>query len=201
MVVYTRIHLVIVSIHTPTQGVTPFIFAQVSDQECFNPHTHAGCDTPPASAKADSNVSIHTPTQGVTEVKCFTSESKIVSIHTPTQGVTQYSGSDFPYIRFQSTHPRRVWLIRTVTILQHISFNPHTHAGCDLIVIVDSIKEEFQSTHPRRVCLELPEDLTGIVVSIHTPTQGVTQDGQWYQMTIDGFNPHTHAGCDCWFYS
>ena len=77
-----------VSIHTPTQGVTPFIFAQVSDQECFNPHTHAGCDTPPASAKADSNVSIHTPTQGVTEVKCFTSESKIVSIHTPTQGVT-----------------------------------------------------------------------------------------------------------------
>ena len=33
------------------------------------------------------------------------------------------------------------------------SFNPHTHAGCDgLIVIVDSIKE----------------------VSIHTPTQGVT---------------------------
>ena len=88
MVVYTRIHLVIVSIHTPTQGVTPFIFAQVSDQECFNPHTHAGCDTPPASAKADSNVSIHTPTQGVTEVKCFTSESKIVSIHTPTQGVT-----------------------------------------------------------------------------------------------------------------
>ena len=46
-----------------------------------------------------------------------------------------------------------MWLIRTVTILQHISFNPHTHAGCDgLIVIVDSIKE----------------------VSIHTPTQGVT---------------------------
>ena len=97
-----------VSIHTPTQGVTPFIFAQVSDQECFNPHTHAGCDTPPASAKADSNVSIHTPTQGVTDEMQRFMLSLIVSIHTPTQGVT----SDYHYpnllMRFQSTHPRRV---------------------------------------------------------------------------------------------
>ena len=55
-----------VSIHTPTQGVTPFIFAQVSDQECFNPHTHAGCDRMEILENVLSIVSIHTPTQGVT---------------------------------------------------------------------------------------------------------------------------------------
>ena len=46
MVVYTRIHLVIVSIHTPTQGVT---WDKKKQLEILN-------------------VSIHTPTQGVTDV-------------------------------------------------------------------------------------------------------------------------------------
>ena len=102
-----------------------------SPRHCFNPHTHAGCDTPPASAKADSNVSIHTPTQGVTEVKCFTSESKIVSIHTPTQGVT-----------ISKYMLCKTWIVSIHTPTQGVTssyldkvrlygFNPHTHAGCD----------------------------------------------------------------------
>ena len=54
------------------------------------------------------------------------------------------------------------------------SFNPHTHAGCDLLVISLMLLA---------------------YVSIHTPTQGVTacnDDGA----SIARFNPHTHAGCD-----
>ena len=152
MVVYTRIHLVIVSIHTPTQGVTTSIMypAQASQfqsthprrvwlfiiktgieyekfqsthprrvwprrtaccfwKKCFNPHTHAGCD--------------------VCEWRCFV--YACVSIHTPTQGVTFLSGTERYSSGFQSTHPRRVWLRLILVRLQLLSFNPHTHAGCD----------------------------------------------------------------------
>ena len=56
----------LVSIHTPTQGVTCPDHKIKIIIECFNPHTHAGCDaTPEKSAKVEI-VSIHTPTQGVT---------------------------------------------------------------------------------------------------------------------------------------
>ena len=65
MVVYTRIHLVIVSIHTPTQGVT-FLYICNVFRICFNPHTHAGCDITSIFYYPFVHVSIHTPTQGVT---------------------------------------------------------------------------------------------------------------------------------------
>ena len=109
MVVYTRIHLVIVSIHTPTQGVT-FLYICNVFRICFNPHTHAGCDNPlPRLTRVHNrfnphthagcdyckdnkckiiSVSIHTPTQGVTFSVITVPLSITVSIHTPTQGVT-----------------------------------------------------------------------------------------------------------------
>ena len=99
--------------------------------------------------------------------------------------------------RFQSTHPRRVWLY---LIIQSIH-----------IVL-------FQSTHPRRVWpLFAPNWDVPNYVSIHTPTQGVTYARnilkycKMFQSTHprrvwqkalsvwcsqNGFNPHTHAGCD-----
>ena len=131
MVVYTRIHLVIVSIHTPTQGVTTSIMypAQASQfqsthprrvwliyhflhfrTECFNPHTHAGCDAHCLSEKIYNAVSIHTPTQGVTFIIDRSNRS----------------------ILFQSTHPRRVWHYASSTRSGIWCFNPHTHAGCDI---------------------------------------------------------------------
>ena len=100
-----------------------------------------------------------------------------------------------------------------------VGFNPHTHAGCDKGFTLQlfrrtvsihtptqqgvtpgrSIKSSmcrFQSTHPRRVWhspLWYPR--LSMPVSIHTPTQGVTnitiRTG-----SIHSFNPHTHAGCD-----
>ena len=54
-------------------------------------------------------------------------------------------------------------------------FNPHTHAGCDLIEVIQ----------PRPLC-----------VSIHTPTQGVTSSSCHHKQHENSFNPHTHAGCD-----
>ena len=67
MVVYTRIHLVIVSIHTPTQGVTQAEIWKVWHRS-FNPHTHAGCDRRGYVSYLLEEVSIHTPTQGVTTI-------------------------------------------------------------------------------------------------------------------------------------
>ena len=54
-------------------------------------------------------------------------------------------------------------------------FNPHTHAGCDFVII----------PLIRQVC-----------VSIHTPTQGVTCHSRSGRQAGERFNPHTHAGCD-----
>ena len=131
MVVYTRIHLVIVSIHTPTQGVT------------IPCPVWRGCII----------VSIHTPTQGVTAATIFCSE----------------------FNKFQSTHPRRVWLIYHFLHFRTECFNPHTHAGCDDVTVYFSVSAK---------------------VSIHTPTQGVTVATHTIYYRSICFNPHTHAGCD-----
>ena len=54
-------------------------------------------------------------------------------------------------LTFQSTHPRRVWLLSLVLSLSLICFNPHTHEGCDLYMEIRNDYYKFQSTHPRRV--------------------------------------------------
>ena len=207
-----------VSIHTPTQGVT-FLYICNVFRICFNPHTHAGCDDVTVYFSVSAKVSIHTPTQGVTQSITSTKLIKIVSIHTPTQGVTLYnlieraaiavsihtptqgvtsSGIAFLLTNpvsihtptqgvtliglsvnllctFQSTHPRRVWLLVRIQLHYFGSFNPHTHAGCD----PDGAKI-----------------LARKIVSIHTPTQGVTDNPKHGQLDVESFNPHTHAGCD-----
>ena len=59
-------------------------------------------------------VSIHTPTKGVTYARrnLFTGIS--VSIHTPTKGVT---------------------LVSIIPTKLMICFNPHTHEGCDMMIL------------------------------------------------------------------
>ena len=76
----------IVSIHTPTKGVTDCLCLQ-------------------RKAKL---VSIHTPTKGVTEQVTHIDTNQQVSIHTPTKGVTNDLQGYSNYCEFQSTHPRRV---------------------------------------------------------------------------------------------
>ena len=99
-----------------------------------------------------------------------------VSIHTPTKGVTYVCANILSFIKFQSTHPRRVWRVdqlssqwrfqfqsthpRRVWRRYNLSrakaarFNPHTHEGCDLLKSLRASNAEM--------------------VSIHTPTKGVT---------------------------
>ena len=78
-------------------------------------------------------------------------------------------------LKFQSTHPRRVWLTRYYPSWAVACFNPHTHEGCD------SGKSQIEKFWR---------------VSIHTPTKGVTEKSMTILNFIISFNPHTHEGCD-----
>ena len=76
----------LVSIHTPTKGVTRFAKLKY----------------------VTLKVSIHTPTKGVTMIGVTRISVFLVSIHTPTKGVTFLLWFAEWRKRFQSTHPRRV---------------------------------------------------------------------------------------------
>ena len=164
-----------VSIHTPTKGVTDLFVRSVvakpfqsthprrvwlyakwitKGPTSFNPHTHEGCDV---------NLSLRV-------------QRYQVSIHTPTKGVTLQPRNSGLQLLFQSTHPRRVWRQRPWEPPASSGFNPHTHEGCDdtLQMVVHRVPK-FQSTHPRRVWQGIVlRFLLITVVSIHTPTKGVT---------------------------
>ena len=174
MVVYTRIHLVIVSIHTPTQGVTTSIMypAQASQFQSTHPRRVWPFCT---FAMCSEYVSIHTPTQGVTIPCPVWWGCIIVSIHTPTQGVTAATIFCSEFNKFQSTHPRRVWLIYHFLHFRTECFNPHTHAGCDDVTVYFSVSAKVSIHTPTQgVTQSITSTKLIKIVSIHTPTQGVT---------------------------
>ena len=99
----------VVSIHTPTWGVTKdnlidqtayefqsthlhevwqWFLWNSKALESFNPHTYMRCDCVRSISKSGGSVSIHTPTWGVTGIPCGYLRVSEVSIHTPTWGVT-----------------------------------------------------------------------------------------------------------------
>ena len=88
----------IVSIHTPTKGVTFCVMVLAMTVSSFNPHTHEGCDIHNFRILKFNRVSIHTPTKGVTLAADRPTTSSKVSIHTPTKGVTS-QGSQVYRIR------------------------------------------------------------------------------------------------------
>ena len=142
-----------------------------------------------------------------------------VSIHTPTQGVTVSLSKLIPSLKFQSTHPRRVWHSKQYCyreVLQFQSthprrvwhccirygaslacFNPHTHAGCDEAIHYSWIvMVEFQSTHPRRVW-----PIASVIAVMVSMFQSTHPRRVWLGIIVwcclvACFNPHTHAGCD-----
>ena len=146
-----------------------------SPRHCFNPHTHAGCDF-----FRNNSTFVHYGFNPHTHAGCDPKCRTFMK----------------PIIKFQSTHPRRVWhnfyfLLSLCTCFNphtHAGcdsgrramrdagsgFNPHTHAGCDYYQCFDLHIRMFQSTHPRRVW---PWSI-------------------FYNTRVIGFNPHTHAGCD-----
>ena len=98
------------------------------------------------------------------------------------------------------------------------SLNPHTHAGCDTVMGEDVSQRDCFNPHTHAGCDFTIVKISGILlVSIHTPTQGVTcqrleYSGMalfqsthprrvWHSLNAKwekggSFNPHTHAGCD-----
>ena len=99
---------------------------------------------------------------------------------------------------FQSTHPRRVWLIeRQITKKDAMGFNPHTHAGCDRACSGTFGEREVSIHTPTQgVTVSKGRSCSDCRVSIHTPTQGVTPILELWKLLYRCFNPHTHAGCD-----
>ena len=167
----------VVSIHAPTQGATSRISGASGGRRVFQ-STHprrvrlisasiAGMSasfqsTHPRRVRRDHQAdcelawtfqSTH-PRRVRRRVRAVAVELRPVSIHAPTQGATQTAIS---------------WPCSA------LSFNPRTHAGCDVIRYCARKLGVFQSTHPRRVRHADAElAVIGGNVSIHAPTQGAT---------------------------
>ena len=168
---------------------------------CFNPHTHEGCDKILISFYLYFLIvfqSTHPRRVWLSKPKWWSSDCK-----------------------FQSTHPRRVWHGSGRVWGNHSGFNPHTHEGCDFAALVataqmdDTVSihtptkgvtlnfarwynsTQFQSTHPRRVwhsnCTVCFYQL--MFQSTH-PRRVWHLPDSCRELFLDGFNPHTHEGCD-----
>ena len=166
----------------------------------FNPHTHTGCDVRSWRHSLPSAV--------------FQSTHPYrVWLSLPLLHVVR--------VGFQSTHPYRVWQQGSrLRSYGRWRFNPHTHTGCDDYDLVDNeeqavsihtpiqgvteltanidLGKEFQSTHPYRVW-------PGVLRL--RPCQVKFQSTHPYRVwrllaapsaNHEGFNPHTHTGCDIW---
>ena len=97
---------------------------------------------------------------------------------------------------FQSTHPRGVRLKNIATPSATPCFNPRTHAGCDLGIIISNINRKCFNPRTHAGCdLHTGSNRHTSMVSIHAPTRGATEINHFLKFFL-GFNPRTHAGCD-----
>ena len=118
----------VISIHTPTRGVTgtgadprpgardfnphshegsDIFYFSLYIQFCdFNPHSHEGSDPEHGSvAWWEYNFNPHSH-EGSDQRGYYVDKSSVISIHTPTRGVTAKTGLDNADTAFQSTLPR-----------------------------------------------------------------------------------------------
>ena len=120
----------------------------------FNPHTHEGCDDPfEIEYPRDPSFNPHTH-EGCDHAVDKFPKSLRVSIHTPTKGVTKdATGFNCSFCVSIHTPTKGVTHRQLSTSIWRHCFNPHTHEGCDYIKINKDMRT---------------------LVSIHTPTKGVT---------------------------
>ena len=144
---------------------------------CFNPRTHAGCDHRSITHWSHGGVSIHAPTQGATMRPCHPNADVGFQSTHPRRVRRLRSCSGRANTSFQSTHPRRVRPEIAWCVPLPPCFNPRTHAGCD----------PNAASFPPTRCSH---------VSIHAPTQGATIPQHPGGRAGRRFNPRTHAGCD-----
>ena len=141
-----------------------------------NPRTHIGCDTSStttANKAASFNPRTHIGCDFSTAALCFAvTLFQSTHPHRVRQKFPTYiSGQPM----FQSTHPHRVRQGFSCIARQATSFNPRTHIGCDLHVLL--LCPRFVSFNPRTHigCDLMLLTLNGLMLS---------------------FNPRTHIGCD-----
>ena len=142
----------------------------------FNPRTHVGCDS--------------RPTACYVAIFCFNPRTHV--------------GCDLSFrsfgcasSMFQSTHPRRVRLLKVSCPWLRGGFNPRTHVGCDKKELDAAMRKRmFQSTHPRRVRREA--DAGDYLTKGFNPRTHVGCDKAlvWPLIRMKSFNPRTHVGCD-----
>ena len=146
-------------------------------RNCFNPHTHEGCDNLPARDWA--------------RPKGFNPHT-----HEGCDFLTSCLSRTWP--KFQSTHPRRVWLrLQRLPMVICKFQSTHPRRVWRYYRHQEQTEQKFQSTHPRRVWHAYAmAALNYAQVSIHTPTKGVTLNLEISCDRISCFNPHTHEGCD-----
>ena len=145
--------VLLVSIHTPTWGVTVFFYFFNGRYRFQSTHLHEVWLRVLHLRYMFLYVSIHTPTWGVTFCSHPSCDHFIVSIHTPTWGVTWLHNNRTGIGMFQSTHLHEVWRapilkwtnvllfqsthLHEVWLFLHsygyytICFNPHTYMRCD----------------------------------------------------------------------
>ena len=169
-----------ISIHTPTQGVTFQTSLIYSGLSHFNPHSHAGSDP------FDPSVPF--------VVRDFNPHS--------------HAGSDAPMytqqfflLLFQSTLPRREWLLSSTRCFRLRNFNPHSHTGSDWWNEPSNKAVSYFNPHSHTGS-DIPgsSGIWGLRISIHTPTQGVTTDLTLWRNRNVYFNPHSHTGSDSKLY-
>ena len=121
---------------------------------CFNPHTHEGCDFL-LSCLRYAKVGFNPHTHEGCDSRIQKSPQIAICFNPHTHEGCDCQSRFFLASSelFQSTHPRRVWLCMPRLSNSGIGFNPHTHEGCDT---------SFRFLPPNKM------------VSIHTPTKGVT---------------------------
>ena len=125
--------LTLVSIHTPTKGVTLLGTYASTLYISFNPHTHEGCDLNCHNLKATHEVFQSTHPRRVWPI------SSVIT---------------YPRMKFQSTHPRRVWQFATwYGTINNMFQSTHPRRVWRGFEGCKGAKMEFQSTHPRRVWL------------------------------------------------
>ena len=167
-------------------------------QAGFNPRTHAGCDSAGLVGRLERKVSIHAPTQGATTQARAQYQLTFVSIHAPTQGATLGKG-DKIIVEGVSIHaPTQgaTAIMRAIALCQVVSIHAPTQ-GATAARAKNDEELKFQSTHPRRV----RPFLHIWAIPTHRKFQSthprrVRPSKSCSPLSLRGFNPRTHAGCD-----
>ena len=166
----------LISIHTPTQGVTLAPVFSLPYSFDFNPHSHAGSDLNRMCLPICSlNFNPHSHAGSDQKPQVLQLNGKHFNPHSHAGSDHLHPVRHTGYVKFQSTLPRREWRSLRGCSRYHEDFNPHSHAGSDIgRKWHRQVARSFQSTLPRR----------------EWPLQMRQQD------PYRNFNPHSHAGSD-----